>query len=103
MGTLKIDALGTSFTIQAKEDTEYLQNLLSYFKQVAHQVETGANLNNALKTSILTGIMLCDEIYKEKLKNVKTSSQEPVVDITQFAEAEKITLKLLDELDKVID
>lgn len=103
MGTLKIDALGTSFTIQAKEDSEYLQNLLSYYKQVARQVEAGANLKNNLKNSILTGIMLCDELYKEKLKNAKLSSQGSNVDLNQISEAEKITLKLIDDLDKVID
>jgi cell division protein ZapA len=103
VGTLKIDALGTSFTIQAKEDTEYLQNLLSYFKQVAHQVEAGANLKNNLKNSILTGIMLCDELYKEKLKNAKISSQGSNADISQTSEVERIALKLLEDLDKVID
>ena len=69
MGTLKIDDLNTNFTIQAKEDDEYLQNLLSYYKQMLIQVETGTLLNDNLKISILAGIMLCDELYKEKCKN----------------------------------
>ena len=47
--------------------------------------------------------MLCDELYKEKLKNAKFSSQGSNVDLNQISEAEKITLKLIDDLDKVID
>ena len=34
--------LGTSFTINAKEDSEYLKRLLTYYTQIANQIETSA-------------------------------------------------------------
>ena len=72
MGTLQIDILGTSFAIQAKEDTAYLENLLAYYKQVSEQIEKNTGLSDPIKQAILTGIMLCDELYKEKKKNSET-------------------------------
>ena len=71
MGTLQINTLGTSFEIQAKEDDAYLKNLLSYFNQISNQIEATTELKDPLKIAILSGIMICDELYKEKKKNAE--------------------------------
>lgn len=103
MGILKIDLLGTSFAIQAKESDEYLQNLLSYYKQILKQVESGSQLRDNLKTSVLAGIMLCDELYKEKLKNQnRTPTLSSSLDTIELSEVEKLTLKMIDDIDKVL-
>ena len=39
MGTLQINILGTSFTIKADEDSEYLNKLLRYYKGVTDTIE----------------------------------------------------------------
>ena len=39
MGKLKIDMLGTSFTIQANEDNQYLEKLLGYYKRITDDVK----------------------------------------------------------------
>lgn len=101
MGTLKIDTLGTNFTIQAKEDSEYLENLFSYYKQMIKQVEESAKLNEPLKISILAGIMLCDELYKEKCKNHNNQDYD-AINHFELSEAEKITLEMINNIDKVL-
>ena len=39
MGQLKIDLLNTSFTIQANEDSEYLEQLYGYYKRIIEDVQ----------------------------------------------------------------
>ena len=101
MGTLQIDVLGTSFAIQAKEKDEYLGTLLKYYKQMVRQVETSADLKDPVKVSILAGIMLCDELYKEKVKNQKNSVKPQYTD--ELQEAERIALKMIANIDKVLE
>ena len=71
MATLQIDTLGTSFAIQAKEDEEYLVKLLNYYKKIVTQVECESGLKDPLKVSIIAGIMICDELCKEKQKSTR--------------------------------
>ena len=66
MGKLQINLLGTSFTIQANEDEEHLQKLLGYYSRIVEDVSKIDSIKTPLQTSILAGIMLCDEVYKEK-------------------------------------
>ncbi|HZK19139.1 MAG TPA: cell division protein ZapA [Treponemataceae bacterium] len=99
MAILQIDILGTSFAIQAKEDKVYLNNLLAYYKKMVEQVDSGTNMNDQKKTAILAGIMLCDELYKEKSKNQKLSS---VINTEELYRAEKLTLQMIEHIDKVL-
>ena len=62
MGKLKVDLLGTSFTIQANEETEYLEKLLGYYKRITDDVQKIDTVKTPLQISILSGIMLCDEL-----------------------------------------
>jgi len=99
MSTLQIDILGTSFAIQAKEDEVYLKNLLKYYQQMIDQIESTTDLKDSKKTAILAGIMVCDELYKEKLKNQKMSS---VINTDELYRAEKLTLQMIEKIDKVV-
>ncbi|QTQ11432.1 cell division protein ZapA [Treponema parvum] len=98
MGTLKIDILGSSFTIQAKEDDEYLKKLLSYYKRIADEIEENAGLKDQLQTAILTGIMICDELYKEKSKIARFSKNS----LNSDDEAERLTLAMIQKIDKAL-
>ena len=66
MGKLHINLLDTSFTVQANEDEEYLNKLLGYYSRIVQDVSKIPSIRTPLQTSILAGIMLCDELYKEK-------------------------------------
>lgn len=99
MGTLKIEHSGTSFTIRAEEEDEYLQQLLSYYKKVSDDIEKNSGLKNPLQTAILSGIMLCDEVFKERKRNSKTSSNANEAD----NEAERLTLEMIQKIDKALE
>lgn len=97
-GSLQIDLLGTSFTIQAEEKSEYLDALYAHFKKTIAQVESNSGLEDSLKISIISGILIADELYKEKMKRVEQSSPAKL----DLAEAEKLALKMISRIDQVL-
>jgi cell division protein ZapA (FtsZ GTPase activity inhibitor) len=100
MGTLQIDVLGASFLIKAKEDDEYLKKLLGYYKRIADEIEAGGSLKDPVQIAILSGIMLCDELYKEKSKNAKI--ENAITHNTADNEAERLTLEMIEKIDRVL-
>ncbi len=97
MGVLKIDILGTSFSVKANEDDAYLRRLLSVYKSYTDKIEHNGALKNPLQISILAGIMLCDDFQKLKLKNSANTTQS-----LEDQEAERITLSLIDKIDQAL-
>ena len=106
MGKLQINLLGTSFTIQANEDDEHLQKLLGYYSRIVQDVSQIDSVKTPLQTSILAGIMLCDEVYKEKSNAVameknQTQNAQPLDD-EESAEIERRTIALINKINKVL-
>lgn len=99
MGNLQIDLLGTSFSIQANESPEYLEKLLDYYKKVVNQVDKEAKIKDSLKVAIISGIMICDELCKEKQKLQFTNQ---TINKQDLVEAEEIALRIIENIDKVI-
>ncbi len=62
MGTLKIELLGTSFSIKASEDDDYLKKLLGYYKNIVDEIQKrnvkirtshfNSRRNNALRRAL---------------------------------------------------
>lgn len=104
MGQLKIEMLGTSFTIQANENNEYLEKLLGYYKRITDDVNKIDSIKNPLQTAILSGIMICDELYKEKQNKVAMENGEyvPVENDMDIAEIERRTQEMISKIDKVL-
>lgn len=104
MGKLKIEMLGTSFTIQANEDNEYLEKLLGYYKRITDDVSKIDSIKNPLQTAILAGIMICDELYKEKQNKVAMENGEyvPVENDMDIMEIERRTQEMIAKIDKVL-
>jgi len=104
MGKLKIEMLGTSFTIQANEDNDYLEKLLGYYKRITEDVNKIDSIKNPLQVAILSGIMICDELYKEKQNKVAMENGEyvPVENDMDTVEIEKRTLDMISKIDKVL-
>lgn len=100
MGKLVIDVLGTSFSAQADENDEYLEKLSSYYKEITSTIKKSTNLQDPMKISILAGITLVDELYKEKQKNFILSSN---LDNSELRQAEIITQSLIEKIDGVLD
>ena len=97
MGTLKIELLGTSFSIKASDDDNYLKKLLGYYKNIVNEIQKSGMLKSELHISILAGIMLCDELYKEKSKS--SVSQKTSL---SNEKAEKLTSEMIKKLDQVL-
>jgi len=106
MGKLQINLLGTSFTIQANEDEEYLKKLLGYYSRIVEDVSKIESIKTPLQTSILAGIMLCDEVYKEKSNAVAMekmkNGQVSVLDDEDSEELERRTIAMIDKINKVL-
>jgi len=99
MGTLQIDVLGTSFSIKASEDEEYLKKLLGYYKKIVEEIQKSGMMNKEIHISILAGIMLCDELYKEKSKSAKLSQLSAE---ESQNEAEKLAEKMIKKLESAL-
>ncbi|WP_191014611.1 cell division protein ZapA [Treponema zioleckii] len=108
MGSLQINVLGTSFAIKANEDDAYLERLLNYYNQITDQIIESGSLSSKLQISILAGIMLCDELYKEKSKSLKIGHElEKKDDSASFdaineEKVSRLTLEMIRKLDKVL-
>ena len=79
MGKLQIELLGASFSAQASEDDAYLAKLLSYYKEITESIKNSSGVKDSLKISILSGIALVDELYKEKQKSISLSKAATVL------------------------
>ena len=106
MGRLKIEMLGTSFTIQANEDNPYLEKLLGYYQRITDDVKRIDSIKSPLQVAILSGIMICDELYKEKQNKIALENGESVAQISENSidsdEIQRITLEMIKKIDKVL-
>jgi cell division protein ZapA (FtsZ GTPase activity inhibitor) len=91
---LRIDILGTSFSISANEESDYLENLLSYFRSAVENTQKKTGLEDPLKIAIITGFLLCDELQKKQ-------KDEP--DQSDSREAEKLLLDMIVRVEKILD
>ena len=106
MGRLKIEMLGTSFTIQANEDNQYLEKLLGYYQRITDDVKRIDSIKSPIQVAILSGIMICDELYKEKQNKIALENGESVAQISENSidsdEIQRITLEMIKKIDKVL-
>jgi len=103
MGTLSINTLGTSFTIQAGQDTEYLNKLLGYFNRLSKQIKDSGILHDNTQIAIMTGIMLCDELYKEKSRKINAENGiVPDYNEEELAELQRRTEEMIDKINRVL-
>jgi cell division protein ZapA (FtsZ GTPase activity inhibitor) len=90
---LRIDILGTSFSISADEDPVYLENLLNRYRLVIENTQKLTGLEDPLKISIIAGFLLCDELQK-------TPESNPAIFESQ--EAEEIAGKIIARLERAL-
>ncbi|HPX46676.1 MAG TPA: cell division protein ZapA [Treponemataceae bacterium] len=95
-GTLQIDTLGTSFSVQTDEKPEYLNVLYSHLKKTINEIEQASGIDDPLKIAILAGIQISDELYKERLR---LRDQSKNIDLV---EAEQLALHMIHKIDQAI-
>jgi cell division protein ZapA (FtsZ GTPase activity inhibitor) len=89
---LRINMLGTSFSISADEDPEYLESLLERYQIIVENTKKATGLTDPLKAAILTGFLLCDEIEKLKTRFGEQDARQ----------AEQLTLDLIARIDEAL-
>lgn len=94
LSDLRLDILGISFSITADEDPAYLEEILNQYRKEVDAIQKNTGIKDPLKTAILTGFLLCDEIHKLRCQ------AEPRPEDT---EAEKRTLNLIALIDKALE
>jgi mannose-6-phosphate isomerase len=93
---LCIEALGTSISISAEEEQDYLNGLLEAYKKAVEDTQASTGIKDPLKAAILTGFLLCDEVEKARMAaNQKKNTED--------REAEALTIDLISRLDGVLD
>ncbi|GMO39592.1 MAG: cell division protein ZapA [Treponemataceae bacterium] len=106
MGTLRIDTLGANFSINAKEDDRYLAMLLESYKNMVRAIEQTNKesrvASDSLKTAIMAGIMLCDELYKEKQKYARIQQDRREQVSPEIYEVERMTQEMIDRIDAAL-
>ncbi|GMO33230.1 MAG: cell division protein ZapA [Termitinemataceae bacterium] len=90
---LRIDLLGTSFSVTVDEDPLYMESLMSRYRRLIENTQNITGLTDPLKTAILAGFQLCDEV--EKLR-----SREAGASVIDDLQAEKLTIELIERIDK---
>ncbi|MDR0551999.1 MAG: cell division protein ZapA [Spirochaetaceae bacterium] len=93
---LRIDLLGTSLLLSVNEDPVYLKKLLDGYERLLEETRLNTGINDALKLSLLTGFLLCDKY--ERLRLSALSDMQP----KEAIEAEKITLDLIEKINKAL-
>ncbi len=61
---MKIELLGTSFSIQTDEDPQYVQDLVDYFRTKVQDVQTRLTSGDPLKIAIVAGVLTADELFR---------------------------------------
>jgi cell division protein ZapA (FtsZ GTPase activity inhibitor) len=91
---LRIDILGTSFSITADEDPAYLESLLNHYRINVENAQKLTGLTDPLKIAVVTGLLLCDE--NQKLLSRKGGVSETKED---QEEARKLAQSIIDRLE----
>ncbi len=65
--TVRVELLGASFAIQTDESREYIESVMAYLRDKVAAVKESTRVDDPLKTAILAGIYLVDELYRERV------------------------------------
>jgi len=88
---LCLDILGTSFTITADEDEEYLHKVMTQYRAAVENTKSISGINEPLNVAVLTGFLLCDEINK-----IKQQLEDESIEISER------TMNLIAALDRAL-
>ena len=106
-GILRIDVLGTVINISTDEDGEYLEKLLEKYRQTIENVQRLSGISDPLKTAVLTGFLLCDDLEKAGGAGRKAEAPSSKSGLgeqapEEHAEAERLTLRMISRLEEVV-
>ena len=90
---MRIDLLGTSFTIETDESPEYLERIVTYYRERIREIESSVSTTDPLKKAILAAILSIDELFTLKERSLPEGEAE---------EFERIAERLIKTLDETL-
>lgn len=93
---LSVQVLGTSFSLKSDENLDYLEEVVDYYKRKVEETQKSVPLSDPLKIALLTGIIVTDELMKERSKGGLGLSKG------EAEEAERITKTLIERIDSIL-
>ena len=104
MAVIEINVLGTSFALKADEELPYLEKIHEYFKNVCDEIQKNDGIQDQKKTAVLAGILIADELFKEKQKDLEAKDAAKNQDIDPLAEleADRLTRSMIEKIDKAL-
>jgi cell division protein ZapA (FtsZ GTPase activity inhibitor) len=100
---LRLDILGTSFSITADEDPAYLDDILNQYRRAVENTQAISGMKDPLKIAVLTGFLLCDEIHKTRKQAGEEREQAEARREGEDRELERRTLNLIARLDQALE
>lgn len=88
---MRIELLGTSFSVRTDEDPRYLQEVVEYYRRKIEEVQGSGTTGDPLKQAILAGILASDD-YLKSIGNARSDQMD----------FEAITQTLIGELDQAL-
>lgn len=98
-GRLQIDLLGASFALEADQPAEYLQSIYNHYKKVVSEVQQTSGVNDSLRVAIIAGILLSDELSKERLN---LNPPETILQDETAVLIEQSAKKMIEDIDSII-
>ena len=78
----------------------FVADILAYYRKTVQQISNETTLSDPTQISIVAGIMLCDELYKEKTLLNKYKKSQNAQELND--DVEQVTKKLISALDKAL-
>lgn len=104
---MRIELLGTSFTIHTDEDPERLRDIVDYYKTKVQEIRGSVSTTDSLKIAILAGLLSVDEVFKAREAGGTDDTDADTVDQgLGGGEAEEIGAiaeNLIDALDSSLE
>jgi cell division protein ZapA len=97
---MRIELLGTSFQIQSDESPEYVERILSYYRDRVSDIETSVATGDPLKKAILAALLVTDELFRERASQTPGDATIPA---DHAREIERITTSLIERIDSSLE
>ncbi|WP_455382868.1 cell division protein ZapA [Salinispira pacifica] len=89
---MRIELLGTSFTLQSDEDPDYLADLVDFYRTKIEEISRSVTTRDNLKLAILSALLITDELFKERARGSEQVDSEG-------KELSRITEELIAKID----
>ena len=94
---LQVDLLGRSIVLRATgESPQHLDEVYNHYSIVLKQAQNVSSSTNPLDTAIIAGILLADEVVKDRKK---MQDEDNTNDLNEM---EALALKMISSIDKVV-